>query len=127
MSRSYQGEVADVGSHFEKARDRYAELENLVTAQDRRDSDLDADIKTLESLNIADKLTALSDELTRMQLQMPDDKAELEQQQRDAVGASDQGRRATNASVEARLETEKSTREQGMEKGKISEADVAME
>ena len=117
------GEVSDVGSQFEKTRDRYAELENQVTAQYRRDSDLDADIRELESLNIAEKLTALSDELTCMQLQMTKDKTELVQQQRDAVGASDQERRATNASVEMRMETEKSTCEQELQEvgAKITE------
>ena len=47
------GEVSDVGSQFEKTLDRYAELETQVTARGHRDSHLDADIRKLESLNMA--------------------------------------------------------------------------
>ena len=91
--------------------------------QDNRDSDLDADIKSLEELSIQAKFKDFSNEITRMQLQMTNDKAELEQLQRDAVGASDQDRRATNASVEARMETDNSTREQELQEvsAKITE------
>ena len=81
------------------------------------------EIKTFEAMNIESTFKNVTNAITRMQLQMTNGKAELEQLQRDAAEAGDQERRANDASVEARMETEKSTREQELQDvgGKIVE------
>ena len=120
---SIEGEALDVGDQFEKFKEKHTELSSSVVMQGSYNSEQAEKIKKLGEMNIEAKFTELvekiqkfeemnvestikdiTNEITRMQPQMTNEKAELEQLQRDAVGAS-----------EARIEKEKSTREQELQ------------
>ena len=120
---SVEGIAVDVGDQFEKSKEKHTELVSNAVLQGGHTSEHAEKIKKLEemgieakfaelvdkmkkfeSLNVESTIKDIADEITRMQLQMTNEKAEFEQLQRDAIGAS-----------EARIEQEKSTREQELQ------------
>ena len=124
-------EALNIENQFEKFKDQHTEVANKVAMHDDYNAEIIEKIKKFETTNIESTLQDvanairkfeamniestfqdMTNAITRMQLQVTNDKAELEQLQRDAAEAGDQGRRANNASVESRMETEKSTCEQ---------------
>ena len=105
---SVEGIALDVGDQFEKFKEAHTELVSSVVMQGGHNSEQAEKIKKLEEMNIEAKIAEnvdkihlfeklivestikdITDEITRMQLQITNEKAELEQLQRDAVGASE--------------------------------------